>query len=88
LLSGAAEYETYLRQVAIACRSGASGIAVGRAVWQEAVGMQPAERSVFLHSVARERLVRLTALCTALGRPWNEFFSAGTISSDWYISYS
>src|SRR6476646_105961 len=36
LLSAAADYETYLRQVMVACSAGASGIAVGRAVWQEA----------------------------------------------------
>lgn len=88
LLSGAAEYETYLRQVTVACRCGASGIAVGRAVWQEAVSMQPAERSVFLSSTARERLLRLTALCTALGRPWTEFFTPGEITSDWHRSYA
>ena len=33
LLSAAVDYETYLRQVVVACNSGASGIAVGRAVW-------------------------------------------------------
>jgi tagatose-1,6-bisphosphate aldolase len=87
LLSAAAEFEIYLRQVTIACNSGASGIAVGRAVWQEAVQLSDHERSSFLQSTARQRLLRLSALCTALARPWTEFFSAGTLGIDWRIDY-
>ena len=39
LLSAAVSFETYQRQIIAACQAGASGIAVGRAVWQEAVTM-------------------------------------------------
>ena len=84
LLSGAVDFEVYLRQVETACRAGASGIAVGRAVWQEAVEMAPPARAGFLRSTARDRLTRLTALCTALARPWTDFYSAGEITTDWY----
>jgi tagatose-1,6-bisphosphate aldolase len=87
LLSAAVEFETYLRQVTIACNAGASGIAVGRAVWQEAVQMPDELRSEFLQTTARQRLLRLSALCTALARPWTEFFSAGTLGIDWRRDY-
>ena len=39
LLSAAVDYETFVQQVVVACNAGASGIAVGRAVWKEAVNM-------------------------------------------------
>jgi len=72
-----------LRQVNVACKAGASGVAVGRAVWKEAVEMSPNDRSVFLRTTARERLMRLTALCNALGRPFTDFYTAQT-PFDWY----
>ncbi len=86
LLSAAVDYETYLHQVTIACSAGASGIAVGRAVWQEAVSMTGPERSEFLSQVARQRLARLTALCTALAKPYSEFYKAEA-PFDWYKTY-
>jgi len=39
LLSAAVDYDVFQRQVIAACHAGASGIAVGRAVWKEAVMM-------------------------------------------------
>ncbi len=69
LLSAGVDFDTYLRQVAVAGRAGASGVAVGRAVWKEAVGRPPEERSAFLATVARERMARVAALCRALARP-------------------
>jgi tagatose-1,6-bisphosphate aldolase len=70
LLSAGADFETYLLQVAAAGRAGASGVAVGRAVWQEAAGMPLADRVEFLATVARRRMERIAALCQALARPW------------------
>src|SRR5690349_9473590 len=55
LLSAAADYETYLRQVTVACNAGASGVAVGRAVWQEAISLTGSERGNFLSQVASQR---------------------------------
>ena len=65
LLSAAVDYETFLRQVTIACQSGASGIAVGRAVWQEAVSVLGEERTEFLRNIAYQRMTRLSSLCYA-----------------------
>jgi len=87
LLSAAVDYETYLRQVTVACNAGASGIAVGRAVWKEAVEMAPNARVNFLQTVAQERLSRLTALCRALAKPWMEFYLASQLDSHWYADY-
>jgi len=70
LLSAGVDYETYLRQVAVAAQAGASGVAVGRAVWKEATDLPSEERNSFLATTARERMSRITALCQALARPW------------------
>jgi len=86
LLSAAVDYETYLRQVITACNAGASGIAVGRAVWQEAVNLPPLERNEFLRTTARLRLSRLSSLCFSLARPFTDFYSA-TAPFDWYREY-
>ena len=86
LLSAAVDYETYVRQVTVACTAGASGIAVGRAVWKETVQMSGEERIDFLRTVGKERLSRLTFLCNALGKPLNDFYRAD-ISFDWYQNY-
>lgn len=86
LLSAAVSYETFLRQVTVACDAGASGVAVGRAVWQEAVVMDSAARTEFLRIIARQRLARLTSLCHALAKPWTDFFSADA-PFDWYKTY-
>lgn len=86
LLSAAVDYETFVRQVIAACSAGASGIAVGRAVWKEAVTMPVAPRSVFLREIATQRLARLTALCTALGKPFGDFYQADA-PFDWYKEY-
>jgi len=86
LLSAAVDYETYLKQVVTACNAGASGIAVGRAVWQEAVTMGIAERNAFLRTIAAERLTRLTALCTALAKPFTDYYET-RVTFDWYKSY-
>jgi tagatose 1,6-diphosphate aldolase len=88
LLSAAVDYETYLRQVTIACQTGASGVAVGRAVWKEAVQMVPDDRAAFLRTVAKQRLSKLTSLCVALARPWTDFFTFPRLDPDWYVDYS
>jgi tagatose 1,6-diphosphate aldolase len=86
LLSAAVDYDTFVRQVTVACNAGASGIAVGRAVWQEAVTMTGVERVEFLRKVARPRLSRLTSLCHALAKPFTDFYSAEA-PFDWYKTY-
>jgi tagatose 1,6-diphosphate aldolase len=86
LLSAAVDFETFLRQVTAACNAGASGIAVGRAVWKEAVTMSGEERLKFLRTTAKYRLSRLTSLCHALARPFTDFYTAEA-PFDWYKEY-
>jgi tagatose-1,6-bisphosphate aldolase len=87
LLSASVDYETYLRQVTIACNEGASGVAVGRAVWKEAVDLTGQARTDFLGSQAYDRMLRLTDLCNALARPWTDFYAVDDIGEDWYEGY-
>lgn len=86
LLSAAVTFETYQRQIIAACQAGASGIAVGRAVWQQAVQLDGQPRLDFLRGTARERLTRLNALCQALAKPYTDFYTAEA-PSDWYKNY-
>lgn len=87
LLSAGVNYDTYLRQVAVACRSGASGVAAGRAVWKEATALAGEARAQFLATTARERMARLTALCEALARPWMELYQLPKVDASWYTTY-
>jgi tagatose 1,6-diphosphate aldolase len=88
LLSAGVDYETYLRQVVIACKSGASGVAVGRAVWKEATNLDGLERAVFLRDVVRDRMARITAICDALARPWTDILAPSAVSIHWYEEYA
>ncbi|MFO3797342.1 MAG: hypothetical protein ACK8QZ_08700, partial [Anaerolineales bacterium] len=86
VLSAAVSFDLYLKQVIAACQAGASGVAVGRAVWQEAVHLEGQARLDFLRSVGRERLIRLNGLCQALARPFSEHYAAEA-PLDWYQTY-
>jgi tagatose-1,6-bisphosphate aldolase len=86
VLSAAVNFNTYLRQVEIACRAGASGAAAGRAIWQEAISMDGQPRLEFLRTIGRERLSRLTALCSDFGKPISDFYTADA-PFDWYKNY-
>jgi len=87
LLSASASYETYVQQVIVACQAGASGVAAGRAVWQEAPTLNVETREKFLRNTAAQRMMRLTELVDALARPWTEFFAVPVVTSQWYTSY-
>jgi tagatose 1,6-diphosphate aldolase len=87
LLSASVDFATFLRQVDVACRAGAAGVAVGRAVWREAPALSAEARLAFLRGPARERMARLTALCDALARPWTDYYTASPVGADWYAGY-
>lgn len=87
LLSGSTTFETYIKQVTAACRNGASGVAVGRAIWQEVIPMSDNERNLFLRDVASRRMQRITALCDALARPWTDFYNVSELTPTWYVNY-
>lgn len=87
LLSASVEFETYLRQVTAACHAGASGIAVGRAVWKEAADLKGQARIEFLRGTARRRMERARDLVSALACPWTNFYQAEAVSEEWYAAY-
>jgi len=84
LLSAGVDYDTFLKQVRIACEAGASGVMAGRAVWKEAVTLESAVRNDFLGGIGYERMRRLKSLCAALGRPFTEVYDSPELSYDWY----
>ncbi len=87
LLSGATSFESYVRQVTAACRNGASGVAVGRAIWQEAIPLAGDARGEFLRCTAHQRMERITALCDALARSWTDFYAVDSMTTTWYANY-
>jgi tagatose-1,6-bisphosphate aldolase len=87
LLSAAVGFETFLRQTDVACRAGASGVAVGRAVWSEATRLAGAERSAFLRGPARERMTQARRLCADRARPWQAAYSAAEVDGGWFSRY-
>lgn len=78
LLSAGVDYDMFIRQVKVACRSGASGVLCGRAVWKEAVECSGSERTDFLYTVAVPRMQRLCHTVSALARPLIDFYPAGS----------
>lgn len=87
LLSAAVDFETFVRQTTIACEQGASGAAVGRAVWQEAVELKGAERDKFLAGLGSHRMDQITNICNEKARPWSDVYQAGPIVETWYRTY-
>ncbi len=87
LLSASVDFETYLHQVTAACRGGASGIAVGRAVWQEALQLSGDDRLHFLNETALYRLKKLHSLVDGLASQWTGFFTPPETPFGWYVNY-
>jgi tagatose 1,6-diphosphate aldolase len=91
LLSGGVDDATFERQVAVACRAGASGVLVGRSVWAEAAGLAGPGRDAFLAGAGRARLGRLTALVDDLAAPWRPRWTAARTPEPpgpgWYERY-
>lgn len=71
LLSAGVDFDTFAQQVTVACRAGASGYLVGRAVWKEGVVMNDDQQRDFWPTVAVPRLQKLAAIATTYGRPWS-----------------
>jgi len=75
LLSAGVSFEVFTRQLEIACKAGASGFIVGRALWGEAASIHdPAERQHWLEQVGRKRMELLSAIATAYGTSWHDHY--------------
>jgi tagatose 1,6-diphosphate aldolase len=90
VLSGGASYETFLRQVEIACSAGATGFVAGRAIWSEALSFSSAaERGDFLSSVALPRLAAITKAAIASATPLALTMNTAGVGEleDWHTVY-
>lgn len=86
LLSAGVLFETFCEQARAACQAGASGVIVGRAVWNEAIARHGDEREAFIEQVVPQRMAELAAVCKA-GRPWTARVQPPAVSPDWYVAY-
>lgn len=68
LLSAGAGYEQYKQQLQIACESGAAGMAVGRAAWQEFGQYEGEARAKFFREVAGPRMDELVRIVNEHGK--------------------
>ncbi len=93
LLSAGVDFESFKKQVKIACKAGASGFLAGRALWQEGAQIRNrTKRMSFFQNTAAPRLKELAELADSYGKPWysrmradNEKFTL--VTEDWYQSY-
>lgn len=89
VLSAGVEFDTFTRQVAVACRAGASGYIAGRAVWKEAFKLPSTERAGWLETVAARRLDALTGIAAQYARPWTDVYPPEDIGAfdGWFRKY-
>jgi tagatose 1,6-diphosphate aldolase len=92
ILSAGANYETFAREVSLACRAGASGYLAGRAIWQEAMLMESTERRGFLTTTATARLKKIAAAARRHAFPWHSKLNLNPgnlfdARPDWYREY-
>jgi tagatose 1,6-diphosphate aldolase len=87
LLSSGVDFEAFLRQVDVACESGASGVIAGRAIWKEAVDLEPAARQNFLSTISVERLGALARTCSRKAVPWTRYYPPEPAPGGWYMDY-
>jgi len=93
LLSAGVEFDTFARQLEVACRAGASGFLGGRAVWEDGLRLaDPVDRRRWLRTVAADRMRRLHDIASTHGRPWWKTFGdtldrLAPVGPDWYRTY-
>jgi tagatose 1,6-diphosphate aldolase len=93
LLSAGVDFESFRKQVKIACKAGASGFLAGRALWQESAQIRSREeRMDFFLNTAAPRLKELAEIADSYGKPWYSRLGAengkfAPVTEDWYRSY-
>jgi len=87
LLSAGVSFEEFEAQTEVACRAGASGVMVGRAVWKEAASLEGDARTGFLSTLARERMERLGKITAEHARPYTSYGRPIAIEEGWYHNY-
>ncbi len=87
LLSAGVGFDVFLDQVGEACRSGASGFAVGRALWGEYLKTPPDQSEGAIAIM----VTRLRALCDTTAdhaTPWTERVTPPQADARWFIEES
>ena len=87
LLSGGDPFETFQKQVRVACQNGCSGFLVGRALWREAIETEGAARDAFLQGEATRRWQSLCAVVAEYGRSWHTYYQTEEVDDHWYATY-
>jgi tagatose 1,6-diphosphate aldolase len=93
LLSAGVDFESFRKQVKIACKAGASGFLAGRALWQEGAQIRSRdERMKFFQNTAAPRLKELIEITDIYGKPWYSRLGAEngkftSVAEGWYRSY-
>jgi tagatose 1,6-diphosphate aldolase len=93
LLSAGVDFDSFRKQVEIACKAGASGFLAGRALWQEGVQIRSREKRLdFFQNTAAPRLKELAEVADRYGKPWYSRVEAekgrfSPLAQDWYRGY-
>ena len=93
LLSAGVDFESFRKQVKIACKAGASGFLAGRALWQEGVRIRSREKRLdFFQNMAAPRLKELAEIADRYGKPWYSRVGAengkfAPLAEGWYRDY-
>lgn len=75
LLSAGVPFNVFARQLEVACKAGASGFIVGRALWGDAAMISdPAARQQWFRETGRARMTLLNAIARTYGIPWQNFY--------------
>jgi tagatose 1,6-diphosphate aldolase len=69
VLSAGVDHATFLAQVEIAMRNGASGVIAGRSLWKDCISLDRAESAQKLSTIAVSRLREIQALIARYYRP-------------------
>lgn len=87
LLSLGEPYESFKKQLEVACRHGCSGFMAGRALWREVVSTAPAERPRILRDIVAPRFRELSEIARATGKSWKSRYKLPQIDDSWFRGY-
>ena len=85
ILSAGVSFDLFLKQAAAACKAGASGVMVGRAVWAEGAALQDDALDEFMRTTARVRMQTLADVCEQHGTPWHARTNRPRLDNHWYV---
>ncbi len=87
LLSGGDPFDLFREQVQVACKAGASGFMVGRALWNSAIIAPVDQRSDRIEHELRPRFRQLAAIAFEHGRDWGTIHRGPDANETWYRAY-